>query len=354
MRFLNGIGLAGAALIALTQGAWGLEFNTKTAGSLTFVMVTGEFEANESLAGFTNAVSQSGAKYVTFDSSGGNVETAIELGQMIRAAGLNTFQLRFTECASACSLAFMGGVERMADPGSIGVHRASFSDEASMSAGDAVAGIQVLTAHIITYLTEMGVDPKLLAMALSYDRSDMRYLSSSEMAELHVITSEIERVLNAAGTAPATQEATQVHAAPPQAAQPQTTQPPVVEPEAAALAVVKELIEQQQPIEHMAIGQVVATYAPRVNYYGKMKDLTEIVADKRGYFQRWPERGYRIRDESVMVTCANDRCMVSGTYDWIVRNVVRNKQAKGAARFNYTLTSGAYPKVVAEGGEVIR
>lgn len=343
MRFLKGIGLAGAASIALTQGAWALKFDVAKVGDLTFVLVSGKFEANESLAGFTNAVSQGGSKYVTFDSPGGNPETAIQLGLMIRAAGLSTFQLRTSECASACSLAFLGGVERMADPGSIGVHRASFADGAEVSADDAVAHVQALTADTITYLTKMGIDPKLLAMALSYDKSDMRYLSSSEMAELRVTTSDITQVLRA----------TNVTTALPDATQP-AVEPQAAEPEAAALALVKELIEQQNSIEYMAIGQVVATYASRVDYYGKMKDLTEIVADKRGYFQRWPERGYRIRDDSVMVTCANDRCMVSGTYDWIVRNVVRNKQAKGAARFSYTLTTGAYPKVVAEGGEVIR
>lgn len=338
MRFLNGIGLTGAALIALTQGAWALKFDATKVGDLAFVLVSGKFEANESLAWFTNAVSQGGSKYVTFDSPGGNPETAIRLGQMIRAAGLNTFQLRTSECASACSLAFLGGVERMADPGSIGVHRASFSDGPAVSADEAVAGIQALTANTITYLTKMGVDPKLLAMALSYDRSDMRYLSSSEMAELRVTTSDITQVLRATNVTTALPDATQ----------------PAVGPEKAALALVKELIEQQNSIEYMAVSQVVATYAPRVDYYGKMKDLNEVVADKRGYFQRWPERGYRIRDDSVTVTCANDRCIVSGTYDWIVRNRVRNKQAKGAARFSYTLTSGAYPMVVAEGGEIIR
>ncbi len=38
----------------------------------------------------------------------------------------------------------------------------------------------------MSYMSEMGVDPKLMELALSYDRSDMRYLSASEMAELRV------------------------------------------------------------------------------------------------------------------------------------------------------------------------
>ncbi|TIQ35980.1 MAG: hypothetical protein E5X48_11180 [Mesorhizobium sp.] len=55
-----------------------------------------------------------------------------------------------------------------------------------MSADEAVAQIQAGTAQVMSYMTEMGVDPKLMQVALSYDRSDMRYLSASEMAELRV------------------------------------------------------------------------------------------------------------------------------------------------------------------------
>ncbi|WP_156941582.1 hypothetical protein [Mesorhizobium sp. WSM2561] len=123
---------------------------------------------------------------IVFDSSGGNVGSAIQLGRMIRAAGLDTLQVRQLQCVSACSLAFMGGVRRVADPGSIGIHRSSFAPDSGMSTAEAVARIQAGTAQIMSYMSEMGVDPKLMELALSYDRSDMRYLSASEMAELRV------------------------------------------------------------------------------------------------------------------------------------------------------------------------
>src|SRR5262245_11235746 len=80
----------------------------------------------------------------------------------------------------------MGGVRRVAEAGSIGVHRSSFSPDSGMSTDEAVANVQAVTADILAFMTEMGVDPKLLALALSYDESDVRYLSASEMAELGV------------------------------------------------------------------------------------------------------------------------------------------------------------------------
>lgn len=347
MRFIERIALVGAALVAATHPTSALEFKpvNSSSGSMPFVVVSGEFKADEPLTGFMEAVTQSGAKVVTFNSPGGSVSTAIQLGRMIRALGLDTLQVRQMECASACSLAFMGGVKRLADPGSIGVHRSSFSPDASVSTDVAVAGVQALTANIITYLNDMGVDPKLLAVALSYDKSDMRYLSASEMSELRVTNMDATQASRGTSDLPV--------ATPPS--------PPQVEARAqndelerAAVAFVRGLIEQHGDNANLAIAQVIASYAPRVDYYGKPKDLSEVIADKRGYFQRWPERGYHIRDGSMMVTCANDRCMVSGTYDWIVRSLPRNKQAKGAARFSYTIAIGADPKVVAEAGEVVR
>ena len=76
-----------------------------------------------------------------------------------------------------------------------------------------------------------------------------------------------------------------------------------------------------------------------------------MVADKRKYFLRWPERAYTIRSDTLLARCANSRCMVSGVYDWIVRSLARNRQSQGAARFTYTITIGTDPKVEPKTGK---
>jgi len=313
-----------------------LEYRTETLGDGTsFVLVSGPFLPDESLVPFTSAVIAAGAKLVTFDSPGGNIDTAIRLGRLIRAAKLNTVQIRKMECASACSLAFVGGVLRSADPGSIGVHRSSFTPDATISRDDAVAGIQAVTAEIITYLGEMGVDPKLLAFSLKYDQTDIRYLSASEMAELHVTTSASEPAESFPASTTASREQ------------------PSNQLETAAVGFVRHLIEADGTNPSAALNMVINSYADTVDYYGKIKTLPEVVADKRKYFLRWPERAYTIRSDSLLATCANSRCMVSGVYDWIVRSLARNRQSQGAARFTYTIAIGSNPKVVAEDGKVI-
>ncbi|MDX8449296.1 hypothetical protein [Mesorhizobium captivum] len=307
------------------------------------LIVSGEFGANESLNGFSRAVVSSGAKVIVFNSPGGNVGGAIRLGRMIRAAGLDTLQVRQLQCASACSLAFLGGMHRVAEPSSIGIHRAFLKPADGMSTEGAKARVQLGTAAIISYVVEMGVDPKLIELASSYGKHDIRYLSASEMAEL--------RVTNAAANqspADASQVSTTPNPAP--APAPYARQ----QPESAAVAFVRDLIEYHGDNNDFALAQVQASYAPTVDYHGKLTNLSSIVQDKRNYYQRWPERAYKVRNDSIVVSCANDRCMVSGIYDWIVRRPSTHKQEKGVADFSYTILIGPYPKIIAETGDIQR
>ncbi|EJC78982.1 putative periplasmic protein [Rhizobium leguminosarum bv. trifolii WSM2297] len=168
----------------------------KTDTGSAFVIVAGTFEYSDDLAGFREVVARDRPVVVSFDSPGGNVTKAMELGRLVRSLGLSTLQVRAAECASACSLAFLGGVHRFAQPGSIGVHKSSFSDTEGMPVNDAVSAVQQITAEVIGYMSEMGVDPGLLQLSLSYDSDDIRYLSGSEMTKYKVTTPTLPPLLS--------------------------------------------------------------------------------------------------------------------------------------------------------------
>lgn len=183
------------ALIALSlcvsagQALGALAYRVQhTETGIKFVVVEGAFALSDELMQFRDLVFRERPSFVGFDSPGGNVAKAVELGRLIRSFGLATFQVRKAECASACSLAFLGGTARFAEPGSIGVHKSSFSDTRGMPVDDAVSAVQQTTAEIIGYMSEMGVDPGLLQLSLSYDSNDIRYLSGSEMTKFKVTT----------------------------------------------------------------------------------------------------------------------------------------------------------------------
>ena len=176
------------ALVAWAPAAHAnLRFSAETSESLNYILVEGEFERADDLAAFTRLERAREVDFVTFDSPGGNVAKAIELGYLIRQAGLSTLQVRGLDCASACAFAFFGGVRRAAMPGAIGMHKVSIPDGIS-DPGDVVSDIQDMTAIIMGYMREMGIDPALLELALGYDADDMRYLSSEEMARYRVTT----------------------------------------------------------------------------------------------------------------------------------------------------------------------
>ncbi|MBD8892441.1 hypothetical protein [Roseibium litorale] len=162
--------------------------SNRTNDGLSFIIVSGQFESNDDLSIFHHLVQTQHPKAVSFNSEGGSIIKAMELGRAIRQYGLSTLQLRMLQCASACSLAFMGGVERIAEPGSIGVHKSSFSPDVSISTSAAVSLVQELTAEILDYMSEMGVNPKLMQLALKTEAYDIRYLSGQEMSEFNLTT----------------------------------------------------------------------------------------------------------------------------------------------------------------------
>jgi hypothetical protein len=180
-----------------------LDFELRTTPEgAPFVLLSGEFLPSDDLQKLEAFVRTNRAVAVSFDSPGGHINKAMAVGRLIRELDLLTFQFRSQDCTSACALAFLGGVYRYAEPGSIGVHKSSFDASASTTVDEAVSAIQQSTSDVIRYISEMGADPALLALSLSYENFDVRYLSGSEMAELKVTTEQPPQQSAATAKAP--------------------------------------------------------------------------------------------------------------------------------------------------------
>jgi hypothetical protein len=185
MKFL--VALA-AMLLAAAGPASALTFEAESTHEGPVVVVSGEFLSSDDFGGFERLVRDSGARTVTFDSAGGQIYPAMELGRLIRRLGLETVALRSLECSSACAFAFLGGVSRYAEPGAIGMHRSWLAPDPALTVEQAVEAVQQVTSDSMSYIGEMGADPNLMQLALRYDSNDMRYLSLSEMERFRVIT----------------------------------------------------------------------------------------------------------------------------------------------------------------------
>jgi DnaJ-domain-containing protein 1 len=103
------------------------------------------------------------------------------------------------------------------------------------------------------------------------------------------------------------------------------------------------------------LASFVSTYADQVLYYGSLKSRELILQDKRRFLERWPERRYELRPNSVTAQCKADVCSVRGVLDWRARSAARAASASGMAQFEYEVmvSDGAF-RIISENSSVVR
>jgi hypothetical protein len=141
---------------------------------------------------------------IVFDSPGGSLAGGIALGRVIRSRKLNTLiEPEYIEekrddshpdgyrerviakdviCASACSLAFIGGsVRGIAQGAKLGVHQFT-SSTGSMSGRASQVAVTALAAYVI----EMGVDRRMIDLASVTSSNDILWIDASKARELRI------------------------------------------------------------------------------------------------------------------------------------------------------------------------
>lgn len=145
---------------------------------------------------------------VLLNSPGGNLIGGLELGQMIREAGLET-EIGIWKpdgvfgdtvgggiCMSACSYAFLGGTVRRIPPDNqLGFHQFYMSgnrpDQVSSAEVDrALMSGQELSSIIVRYLLEMGIDARIFVLGTGAKPDDMFIPNAGQLEEFALITPE--------------------------------------------------------------------------------------------------------------------------------------------------------------------
>lgn len=202
-----------------------MQFEYRSAGNsieATWISATGTITSDtpNRLRGFLEREGAEGGKIV-FHSPGGNLLAGLTIGRIIRDYRLATYvgksepdaevigtdTLRDGICASACAYAFLGGTKRSrhlawaegSTQSKLGYHRFydSRDDLGIVSAQIAkiVRGVsltegQILSGLIAAYLSDMGVDAKLLTYANSYGQDEIGNISDEEAQRLSVFTAD--------------------------------------------------------------------------------------------------------------------------------------------------------------------
>jgi hypothetical protein len=178
-RTSRAIGLAAFALLGMTLPSVAAEIELRRAerdGARTMIMVVGDLvpEDSDQFRTKTLGISSSSAT-VTFQSNGGNVVAAIEIGTQIRLKNWTTVVPADATCASACALAWLGGTRRLThSTARIGFHAAYINQ------GGHIIEKGAANALVGAYLNELGLSKEAIFYITSADPSSMQWLSPDD------------------------------------------------------------------------------------------------------------------------------------------------------------------------------
>ena len=241
---LAGLAVGGATPICAAT----IDTDTETieGREITFISVTGELVSGDEES-FADAVIRVKAGAVVFDSPGGDLVAGIEIGKAIRLKGLKTLVAGGDMCASACALAWLGGIDRfMADGARIGFHAVTLVDDPAHrahSVGNALVG---------AYLNQLGLPDVAVAYITQAQPNEMQWLTLSDAARVGIA---VERL-----TSPQEEE---VPAA-------RTEQPPVAE---------RERPEPAAPASWASLGEWIQLFSRDT-----VTDATALASDYHRYF----------------------------------------------------------------------
>lgn len=172
-------------------------------GESSWIYVEGKFETGDGkrFKDFLEGRSLWKNQRIVFNSGGGSVLEGIVIGEIIRSYGFRTAVAKSVKigdhsqvqpgiCASACVLAFVGGIQRGASEGSkIGVHQMSRNYENVAKGGaykveDLEANMsytQRWVGHTLTHFMQMGIHPSIVSLMVGTSADDIRWLTLDEV-----------------------------------------------------------------------------------------------------------------------------------------------------------------------------
>lgn len=141
---------------------------------------------------FSKAAFQRGQDFgvVYFNSGGGDLTAAQELGRMIRAKGYSTQigqlsgdgnHIRKGVCESACPIAFLGGKHRLlnTDTGRLGIHRFYLAKQGRWASDS--ESLFSAEQDLRKYIHDMGISAEFFALLMKTSPDKLRYMGKTEI-----------------------------------------------------------------------------------------------------------------------------------------------------------------------------
>jgi len=263
---------------------------------------------------------------VVLSSDGGNLIAGIEMGKLIRLRGLSTLVMRGDACTSACALAWLGGVQRIADRGArIGFHaayRTQGGKTHETGAGNALVG---------AYLTNLGFSENAVFLLTFTPPSQMLWLDSALARRLGIELAEVDLldVEPSAGPAPADLEART----------------------ADFMRGHWQLVNGENPAY---LSYAARVYGDPVDYFGKITSREEILRQQSSYVQRWPRRATRPTAAPGIICIEEKRfCVATGDATFEAVSDARRKVSTGTFSYSFGISfADGPPRIMRETSSV--
>lgn len=180
-------------------------------GNGALITVSGPFEAGDDKALARALLETHGTAVVLFESPGGSLLAGLAMGRAIRLQGATTVVDEGATCASACGLAWLGGVRRMMGAGAkVGFHAAYYVDDQGRSIetgqGNALIG---------AYLNQLGLSEKAVLYITQAAPADMTWLTFDDADDLGISVRQVGAAAPARPAAPPVRQAAPNPPAPP-------------------------------------------------------------------------------------------------------------------------------------------
>jgi hypothetical protein len=98
-------------------------------------------------------------------------------------------------------------------------------------------------------------------------------------------------------------------------------------------------------------------YGPTVRFHGRVRTRGSVLAEKRQFVQRWPDRTYRYRPETTQVACETSgaRCTVRSIFDFAAAHSGQGRRSRGMGDHELVVSfASGRPVIESETSRVLR
>jgi hypothetical protein len=124
----------------------------------------------------------------------------------------------------------------------------------------------------------------------------------------------------------------------------------------AAHALAVDYLDLWSAPNQLTLATVSSFYGPTVKFHGRERTLDSVLAEKRRFAERWPQRTYSYRPETTTVACESDgaSCTVWAIFDFSAAAPAHGRRSLGIGEHELVVSlSSGRPVIVSETSRVL-